>query len=35
MNKTVIDGEEFILDDSEEVDEETLAELTNNKGGED
>lgn len=35
MNKTVIDGEEFILDDIEEIDEETLAELTNNKGGED
>lgn len=35
MNKTVVDGEEFILDDVEEVDEETLAELTNNKGGED
>lgn len=35
MKKTVVDGEVFILDDIEEIDEETLAELTDNKGGED
>lgn len=34
MKKTVIDGEEFILEDEEDIDEETLIEISNNKGEE-
>lgn len=34
MKKTVIDSEVFILDDEEDIDEETLIEISNNKGEE-
>ena len=35
MKNVMIDGEEFILDSNEDIDEETLNEISNNKGEED
>ena len=34
MKNVMIDGEEFILDSNEDIDEETLNEISNNKGEE-
>lgn len=32
MKKIVVDDELFVLDDDEDIDEETLIEISNNKG---